>query len=888
MRLQLRGVIETGDPLLDSGINDIKLAVVGGEIQIYASTGKNGGLAGYVIGADGTVTIKTSVIFPPEITLAVGNTLVFGDTDAGPILYLGSNGDGLLGYTLGPGGLVAVTVQPWDDAQALANSGLLASMEGLILLSENAPALFPLDFDCSQIVDLVSVTIDGQMFILTADAGSNQITALRLDAATGKLVEADTMGALQGLGLGAPTAMEVAQIGGQSYVIVAAAGTSSLSVLRLLPDGTLVPTDHLIDNATTRLEGVQDLAVAQSGDHVFVVAGGADNGLTLFLLLPDGTLVHLQTIADTDATSMHKVTAIEVVVVGDTLHVFVGSQNDAGVTEFVIDLSTLGALQTGTAVAEELRGAAGDDILIAVGPGDTLIGGAGADVLVTGGDGTRMTGGAGGDIFRITNGSGASIIADFEKSVDRLDLTGLPMLRDLSQLVVVTTATGARIEYRGHVITITSADGKPLTLLDLFPRGLEGGDHYIPDPPPLLGEGPTPQRPGPEPLDPEPRLFEMTPRDPVPPQGLVPGESLIGTDLRDTLNGTERDDTLRGLGGHDTILGGAGHDLIDGGDGRDVIHGGDGDDTIFGGVGRDVLYGDDGNDLIFGGIWGDTLVGGNGNDTLIADDGYDRLWGGAGDDVLLGGDGNNIIGGGSGDDWAHGGAGNDKIYGGGGSDTLFGGDGNDTIGGGGGDDYVDGADGDDMLFGKNGNDWMIGGTGNDTIWCGAGDDVAFGDGGNDLIRGVGGNDSLYGGAGRDAIWGDGGNDLIHGGADDDWLSGGDGNDVIFGDAGNDTLRGGTGIDALWGGAGADVFEFFGDHDVGWIMDFNPAEGDILRLDDAMWAALGTLTPQQVIDEFGYLDAEGNLILDFSQTGGAVIVLGDFSDSMGLVGNIEIM
>ena len=147
---------------------------------------------------------------------------------------------------------------------------------------------------------------------------------------------------------------------------------------------------------------------------------------------------------------------------------------------------------------------------------------------------------------------------------------------------------------------------------------------------------------------------------------------------------------------------------------------------------------------------------------------------------------------------------------------------------------------------------------------------------------------MRGGQGNDALWGEDGNDTLHGDAGDDWLSGGAGDDLIFGGDGNDTLRGGSGNDTLWGGAGADVFEFFRDHDTGRIMDFNPGEGDILRLDDWIWFPLGDLSAQQVVSRFGTLDANGNVVLDFTSVGGNVVILDGFYDLDTLSTHIEIM
>ena len=893
MRLQLQGVVETGVSLLDNGITDIKARVIDGDVQIFASTGRNGGIASFELDAQGSASVSTTVIFPPSIQLSVDEKLVLSDD--GAVVFIGGNENGLIGYQIDGDGLGTATQDNFQTLHSMAVNGDAGVTEAMLLLSEQTPDVFPTGVDGSQIVDLVSVEIDGQTIVLTADSQTDGVLAYRVDGATGALHQTDAVGADQGLGVNAPTAMGVVQVNGQSFVVLAAAGTSSISVMQVARDGSLVPTDHVIDNGSTRFEGVQDLAVAQSGDHAFVVAGGADNGLTLFMVLPNGSLLHLQTIADTDATSLHKVTAIETAIDGDTLHVFAGSQNEGGLTQFSIDLSSLGDLQIGTADVEVLTGDARSDILVAAGQGDTLDGRDGADVLVSGDGDTRMSGGNGADIFVFQEGSGTSHILDFEPGQDRIDLSDLPMLRDLAQLTITTTSSGAQIEYRGHVINVTSADGQPLTASDLFPNGLEGGDHfgfYPVDPvdpeDPADPPGPSPTRPGELPPDPELPPIEFTPRSYVGPGDGVDGGNTSGTDGAETLKGSGGDDTIEGLDGNDLIKGFGGHDWITAGSGDDKVLGGAGADTIYGDNGSDRLLGGGGNDFLSGGQGNDMLLGGDGNDYLFGNDGDDSMYGGNGNDVLYGGDGKNRIGLGAGDDWAQGGSGIDQIYSSSGNDTVFGGDGNDDMGGGPGDDYVSGGNGNDGLYGKAGNDWMEGGAGADTIWAGHGDDVINGGDGNDQLRGTRGNDSVYGDAGNDAIWGGYDDDLINGGAGDDWLSGGDGHDFLIGGAGDDVMRGGQGLDTFWGNEGADVFEFFGNHDTGWIMDFNPSEGDMLRLDDGMWAVLGALSSAQVVERFGSISDDGDLVLDFTEHGGSVIVLDGFTDIDSLANSIVFM
>lgn len=673
MRLQVQGVVETGVDLLDDRIRDIAVHVTDQGVHVYTTTGRNGGLVGYRIDDGGEITVETTVIFPPNVTGVVSERIVLGDHGNGPVLFVGATPQGLIGYGIGDtGGLRANQQLRWSDALHAASNGGSGIVEAWVTHAENALNLFPQGYSQEQIVSLTHVTLDGQEYVLAADAGQHGVTVFRRDGNTGRLTETDAMGMRQGLGINAPTAMEVVEIGGQTYVVLAAGGTSSLSVMRLGADGALTPVDHLIDTAATRFSGVQAMTTVASGDHVFVIAGGADHGLSVFLMLPDGRLVLLETVADGPQTALYNVSALQAVVVGDTLHLFAGSQRDSGMTHFTLSLEDLGIMRTGsTRSAEVVRGTTGNDILIAGSDRDTLEGGEGDDILVAGPGNTWMRGGAGADTFVMRAGGGTVHVLDFERGTDRLDVTDWPMLRDIGQLTITTTATGARIEYRGNVIVLTSENREPLSADDLFPGGYLGPDRvpYIraDNTRPIIEEdddddAAPPPAPPPPPPEPEP---EPTP-EPDPHEGRL-------------VRGTPRNDTLEGGGGNDTIWGGRGDDLIRGIQGDNLIGGGPGNDTIRGGIGNDTLWGGPGNDLLYG------------------SGGSNVIWGGAGRDTIHGGPGDDMLGGGGGADLIYGGGGDDRIWGGRGNDTLYGGEGNDT------------------LIAGPGTDWLFGGAGADTF-----------------------------------------------------------------------------------------------------------------------------------------------------------------------------
>lgn len=794
MRITAEGVIRTGNSVLDNGITDMVVRVDGNGVFLYSTTGRNGGLAGYRIGADGNVTVQTTVTFPAQITGLVSERLILETSGDGARLFVGGNANGLIAYGIGGGGqLDGQQAMAWSAARSQAlDGGGTATLEALVTMAGRGADLLPAGRPSEQIVELRTVTIQSRDYVVVACAETHSVTTYRRNPDNGQLTAIDRFGEMEGLGIHAPTGMELVTINGTSFVVLAAAGTSTISVMRIDSAGRLTPTEHVIDTASTRFGGAQALAVAQSGAHTFVVAGGADHGVSLFLLTAEGRLVWLDTIADSAALSLHNVSSITTAIVAGQLHVFVGSQSEAGITHLTVPIGELGVARTGNAgQAGRVAGTAGDDILTARASGDTLEGGAGWDVLISGPGRTEMRGGGGSDIFVVRNSSTRVDILDFERGIDRLDLTDLAMLRDLGQLTITTTATGARIDYRGVTIHLRAADGRPLTAQELFPEGLSGPDRL-----PIL------------------------PREVAP----EPGRLIRGTDAHEHITDGTGNDTIMAMGGNDRI------ELVGG------------------------------NDLVYAGAGNDTVIG--------APTGNASLFGGDGDDLIYATGGNNEVGGGAGNDTIHGGTGNDLLYGGPGNDLIYSGGGQNRVWGGPGNDTIHGGDGGNLMGGGPGNDLIHGGRGNDTIWGGGGNDVIHAGGGNNVIWGAPGNDTIYGGAGNDVIGGGAGNDLIHGGA------------------GNDTIYGGTGNDTIWGGAGADRFIFFREQQSNRIMDFNPAEGDVLQLKQWLWRNAGPLTAAQVVERFGSINAQGDLVLDFGSAR-TTIVLAGFTDLEALIPQIEI-
>ena len=314
----------------------------------------------------------------------------------------------------------------------------------------------------ANVAGLARADIGASQFLVMADANGQHVRSYRVDG-NGALIEGGVCGADQGLGVAGISTMEHISLADGHYVIVAARDSSSISVLRMDPDGTLSPVDHIIDDLNTRFQHVTSLETVMLDDRAFVIAGGADDGVSFFELLPGGRLLLHDTIADRFTTTLENVSAIGATAVDDRLQVFVGSGTETGITQFTVDPGPTGttrlggsggSILTGTDAGEVLAGRAGDDVIEAGGGDDVLMDGAGRDTL---------TGGAGRDIFVMEADGTHDEIRDFNPSQDRIDLTAWPMLRNLGQIEFTATSSGAVLRFGTEELRIYSHDGLPLT-----------------------------------------------------------------------------------------------------------------------------------------------------------------------------------------------------------------------------------------------------------------------------------------------------------------------------------------------------------------------------------------------------------------------------------------
>lgn len=649
--------LTTAEDLDHSRITDLDIVTINGTAYLFSATRYDGVLESWEI-ADGTLTPDDALAFDGGIRAGGTSTIATIDLNGSNGLLTGGSTGGLQTIAVNPDGSFA-TPTSLDTAPAIfggfqhgvtvtLSSGTQAVYGGVLgtigigRLDFDPDGSFlgqtiltgPADSFTAQISATAAAEVNGTTYLLSASSSGNGVTSWAIEA-DGGLTAVESLGTDDGLWVSAPTAMAVATVGGGTYAVLAAAGSGTLSVMEIADDGSLIIREHILDTLNTRFDGVTALEVIEHQGQTYIVAGGADDGLTVFVLLEGGQLVARATIEDTVDMGLDNISAISAIGRGNGVDIYVASSSEPGVTQLRFDTGLAGITATATLAGGILAGTAGADILQGLGGNDLIDGGTSDDIIRDGGGSDTLTGGAGADVFILSRDGETDTITDFVVGEDSIDLSLWPLLRDISQLTISLRSDGMEISYGDETLIVLSADGQPIDY-----RLLETGD--------LIGSTRLPQNiepgyPGPvrPPISPEPTEppgDQGGPNDPFAGvQVLTAGN--IDT-LRDALNGSPQplptDGVIAGNDGADTLTGGADNDVIIAGGGDDVVDGGAGNDTLLGRAGADTLNGGAGADILMGGAGDDVLNGGNGQDLLRGGTGDDVLAGGAGDDVLFG------------------------------------------------------------------------------------------------------------------------------------------------------------------------------------------------------------------------------------------------------------
>ena len=683
--LTLTRYVASASGLAGAMITDMQIRDEGGGAgpTLYVTTGYSGYISAWDLTTAGPQQTNASRHTRNDVPgttacigfvqTSLGLAVLTGGGSDGPLVLRDVKGDGGLGAqtNLGilpalPGDLIATVTVTLADGTQMVYGGLAGasgvghlvfsatgSLTGSGVTADTAATA------AGQVVALAAAPIGGQQYLFTASSQDVGVTMWAVSSA-GALAPVNTLtGGNGGLWIGTPTAMATAVVAGQTYLVLTSAGSSTINLIAVGPGSTMIVTDSVMDDLNSRFAGATAMTVVEHGGQTYVVAGGGDDGISLFQILPGGRLLALAHLADTAAMGLSDVSAIAAQSTSTGIEIFVGSSSETGITQLRYDPGPAGQTLIALSSGSGLTGSGANDVLAGGAGNDWLSGGGGDDILIDGAGQDGMSGGTGADIFVLAADGTPDTITDFTPGSDRIDLSGWHLLHGTDQLSMASTPTGMTISYGDEYLMILSSSGGPIN-----PATVTETD--------LLNLT---------------RLAVAIPYIPAPPRSGVGG---IGNDL---LFGESGDDTLNGNLGYDRIYGGDGSDYLVGSFGGDRLDGGTGPDWLVGGPDNDIYVIDDVGDWVQedlpsamrGGIdvveaWVSHTLTAN-TEVLILQGTQDLTGTGQATarDAVIGNSGGNLLDGLGGNDGINGWSGNDTLIGGEGRDWLSGGEGADVF-----------------------------------------------------------------------------------------------------------------------------------------------------------------------------------------------------------------
>lgn len=315
----------------------------------------------------------------------------------------------------------------------------------------------------ADVADMAAVKVAGRDFLLTASAMENGVSLFEVDAA-GQISFVDALGAVDGLPVNGPAALQSVAIGGTQFVVLGSTLSSSLTVLRVNEMGVMFVTDHKVDDRTTRFDDVVALDMFAHAGRAFVVTGGSDSGVSVMELLPEGRLSHMLSLPLETGAGIGTITGVEAHVVGAKALIFLTVASGDRIHRFEIPLAGIGGMVQAEGGAA--TGSALDDRIIGTAAAETLQGGAGDDFLHDGGGNDLLLGGDGADVFVFDRDGSPDRIGDFQDGIDLIDVSGWGRIYSASALNISITGTGAVVSYGAESLTITKSGAAPLVLTD--------------------------------------------------------------------------------------------------------------------------------------------------------------------------------------------------------------------------------------------------------------------------------------------------------------------------------------------------------------------------------------------------------------------------------------
>ncbi len=200
------------------------------------------------------------------------------------------------------------------------------------------------------VVRLTTTVISGTTYLFAIGSADDGVSVFSVSDA-GILNNVDNVGNNNTLHLEKPYSVMTINILGTTYLFVGGTdnhqgsnGDQGISVFSVSDAGVLTYVNNVADNSTLKLNTIFGMTTATFGllNYLFIGAGHPDDGISVFSILPDGTLTNVDNVSDNSTLRLNGVSNLKIASISGTTYLFALGFSDDGISVFSV--SPLGIL----------------------------------------------------------------------------------------------------------------------------------------------------------------------------------------------------------------------------------------------------------------------------------------------------------------------------------------------------------------------------------------------------------------------------------------------------------------------------------------------------------------------------------------------------------------
>ncbi len=311
------GTLKYADHVIDNitleigGASSVSTAVVSGTTYLFASGLFDDGVSVFRVADDGTLTnvdnVSDNDILNLDHHVSLSTAAVSGMTY---LFAAGNSDDGISVFRV-------------------ADDGTLTNVDNV---SDNET------LHLERVAALSTAVVSGTTYLFAPGHLDHGVSVFRV-ADDGTLTNVDNVSDNETLALRYAYYTHTTVISGITYLFVSGFSDDGFSVFQVADDGTLTNVDNVFDNDDLALNGAESLFTAVvDGKTLLFAAGIYDDGVSVFSVAPDGTVLNTDNIFDNNILNLNSTQTLTAAVISGTMYLYVAGATDNGLSIFrVVD-----------------------------------------------------------------------------------------------------------------------------------------------------------------------------------------------------------------------------------------------------------------------------------------------------------------------------------------------------------------------------------------------------------------------------------------------------------------------------------------------------------------------------------------------------------------------